>query len=182
MSRRALLFVFGTLVAVPALLLAVGFLLPGEIRVERDVIVSADADQVFARLDSAKEWASYHRGERALGKLETFELTGLAEGKGSGIQYYVSDRLVASYTIREAKPPERIAYGFSWESAPVHGQGVFEISSVCDGTLVVRREIARIGPDPIYRWFALGLREAVAEDFDAFFKEFSKDFAQTRTQ
>lgn len=182
MSRRALFVVFGTLVAVPALLLAVGFILPGEIRVEREVVVPAAATQVFARLDSAKEWASYHRGERALGKLETFELTGLAQGKGSGIQYYVSDRLVASYTIREAKAPERIAYGFSWESAPVRGQGVFELTPVDAGTRVVRREIARIGPDPIYRWFALGLEEAVAEDFDAFFQEFRKDFAHARAE
>lgn len=176
MKRYALPVGFAVFVGLPLLFLVSGFFLPKDLRVERSVVIPAAPERVFALLDSAQEWASYHRGERQMGSRETFEITGLSEGPGSGIQYYVSDRLVATYTIREIDAPKRIEYGFSWETAPVKGTGAFILTREGSGTRVTRQENARIGPSPVYRWLALTLEQGIGDDFDKFFLEFAKDF------
>lgn len=167
---------FAVFVGLPLVFLITGFFLPRDVQVERSVFIPASPERVFAQLDSAQEWASYHRGERKLANHEKFEITGLSEGPGSGIQYYVSDRLVATYTIRETTVPSRIEYGFSWEAAPVKGTGAFVLVPEGSGTRVTRKEDARIGPDPVYRWLALSLERGIGDDFDQFFAEFAKDF------
>ncbi len=171
-SRRALALVFAFFVGMPLAFMGVGLLLPAEIHVERSTRIDADAAEVFEHLDSAREWASYQRRERAAGTLD-FQVTGLERGVGSGLQYYLSGKLVATYKIRRADAPGLIEYGFSWEAAPLSGRGAFILVPHGEGTRVIRRETATIGPDPIYRWMALlGMERAFGDDFEAFFEEF----------
>lgn len=160
----------------PLAFMAVGLLLPAEVRVERSTWLAAKPARVFEQLDSAHEWASYQRRERAAGRLD-FQVTGLERGVGSGLQYYLSGKLVATYKIRRAQAPSVIEYGFSWEAAPLSGRGLFLLEPDGEGTRLTRREVATIGPDPVYRWMALlGMKRAFGDDFEAFFEEFRTRF------
>ena len=172
MSRRALAFIFVAFVGAPLVFMAIGLMLPGELTVERSTEVKASTEEVFSHLDSAQAWASYQRRERAVGTLD-IQVTGLERGPGSGLQYYVSGELVATFTIRHTEAPSLIEYGFSWEGAPFRGRGAFVLENNGRGTRVTRREVVTIGPDPVYRWLALlGMERAFGDDFDAFFDEF----------
>ncbi|MEM6730473.1 MAG: SRPBCC family protein [Myxococcota bacterium] len=173
MSRRALVAVFALFVGAPLLFLGVGLLLPGTVVVERSIDLPVPPTEVFTRLDSAREWMNYQRRERNVGQLE-FEVTGLAEGVGSGLQYYLSGKLIATYVIRATEPDARIDYGFSWESAPVSGHGSFLLEETNTGTRLTRREHLKIGPDPVYRWIGLGA-DMVGKDFEAFFEKLKSD-------
>ncbi|MEL6548449.1 MAG: SRPBCC family protein [Myxococcota bacterium] len=178
MSRRALALVFALFVGIPLVFMTVGLLLPGEVEVERSTVVPVSAEVAFRMLDSAEKWASYQRRERTVGKLD-FQVTGLERGVGSGLQYYISGKLVATFKIRWVEPPSLIEYGFSWEGAPLSGRGVFRLEPVENGTRVTRREVARIGADPLYRWLGrLGMAERVGQDFDSFFDQFSRAVAE----
>ncbi|MEO0814540.1 MAG: hypothetical protein AAFY60_16895 [Myxococcota bacterium] len=111
MSRRALALVFALFVGIPLVFMTVGLLLPGEVEVERSTVVPVSAEVAFRMLDSAEKWASYQRRERTVGKLD-FQVTGLELGVGSGLQYYISGKLVATFKIRWVEPPSLIEYGF----------------------------------------------------------------------
>lgn len=148
------------------LLVLIGFVLPGEVHVERSTTIAAPPSAVYAHLINFHKFNAWSPwAEKDPNAKYTFE--GAAEGPGAKMSWTGNDDVgTGSQTITEVEVNKRVvtALVFGEEDNAV---ATFTLTPDGDGTKIVWGLDTNMGSNPIGRWFGLFFDSMIGPDYES---------------
>ena len=146
--------------------LLVGFLLPSQFHVQRQIKIAAPPETVFAHIANLRAWrkwgvwfqrdpnmnVTYSGPEAAVGMQSVWQ----SEQEGSG-----------QMTITALKLNEKIVYDLAFPELGMGSTGELTLSAQDGVTTVVWADYGDVGDNPLYRYFALLMDGMIGPDFEA---------------
>lgn len=149
-----------------AALLAFGFLLPSQFRVERSIVINAPADKVYSLLVAPSEWKRWTVWNQRDPAMK-IDYGGPASGVGARWSWQSETEGSGAMEFTEAVPNQRIGYKLSFPEFGMQSAGVVTIAPAGTGVRVSWTNEGEMGANPVNRWFGLLMDRVVGKDFDA---------------
>lgn len=157
-----LLKLFISAVAVFLLLVVgIGLALPGTWEAERSVRVAADADTVFAYLDSVEGWAAWAPLAAVSG-----ERDGPDRGPGATLRWDDPEWGQGEWRITEVEAGRAVAYEVRVEDGALVTRGRVALSRDDGGTRVAWTESGDFGWNPVLAYMALGMERLQGREME----------------
>lgn len=145
------------------LVIGIGFLLPSEFTVERNVRINAPAELIFKHVKNLRHWqrwgvwfkrdpdmrVSYSGPESAVGMKSSW----LSESQGNGQMEVIG--------IDEN---QRFIYSLYFIDMDMGSTGVLKFSQSDGSTLVTWRDFGDVGANPLYHYFAFFMDRMIGDD------------------
>lgn len=153
--------VLAALATLLALVLGVGLALPGTWSAERERVIEAQPDSVFAHLDVLQRWARWS-------PWPDVEITRSGPPRGEGATMAWDDPFAGAgtFSIVESSRPDRLAYRVQVEGGSMVTRGVFRLSPEPGGTRVRWREEGDFGWNPLMGYAALTMHRVQGEELE----------------
>lgn len=154
------------LLIVFALLAAIGFLLPGNVHIERHYVVHAPQSAVFEQVNTLKNWprwSPWHQMDTAM----LIDYSGPESGSGAAYTWQSDNNNVGSgkLEIMSSFPDDSLVMMMDFgENGKSSGKFVFTKTDTA--TLVVWSMDSHLGLNPVARWFGLLMKNLVGRDFE----------------
>jgi effector-binding domain-containing protein/carbon monoxide dehydrogenase subunit G len=151
-------------VAVVAVFVIIGWLLPRQVRIERSTMIERPASLVYATTNSFQrfgEWSPWQEMDPAM----KVEIDGPREGVGARLTWSGNDAVGSGVqTIAASVANESVTTDLVFDGMPP-SKAVFQFSPQDVGTRVTWSLETDMGLNPIARWFGLTLDSMVGKDF-----------------
>jgi uncharacterized protein YndB with AHSA1/START domain len=160
--KRAVLAV----VAVALLLLAVGFLLPSHFKVQRSVLVNAQASKIYPLIDNPrqwKQWAVWNQRDPAM----QMRYEGPESGAGARWSWESKTEGNGVMEFTAAVPNRHVDYALSFPDFGMTSRGQLRLTPEVEGTRVTWTNEGDMGGNPVNRYFGLMMDRMVGPDFEA---------------
>jgi uncharacterized protein YndB with AHSA1/START domain len=160
--KRAVLAV----VALIAVLFAVGMLLPSGFRVQRSIVVNAPASRIYPMISQPrqwKEWAVWNQRDPAM----RIEYSGPESGAGARWSWQSATEGNGVMEFTAALPDKRVDYALSFPDLGMTSSGQLRLAPAGAGTRVTWTNEGDMGANPINRYFGLVMDRLVGPDFEA---------------
>lgn len=163
-------FIFRSFVAILAILIGLGYVLPDDVRVEREIVVAAPAETVFALVGDLNEWPKWSPWFEKDPDVAIF-----VDGSGVGqTQTWASDDPSVgggTQTVTAVEPPNRVAFSLAFDG---RGQGLAAlVLDERDGRTTLRwsfetrmRDGAPIMQRPLATYFGFFMDGFLGPDFE----------------
>ncbi len=163
---KVLKLLLGGLLGVILLLVVIAFFLPSGYRVERSIVINADAERVFTEINNLKNWTKwmvwikrdpnmkvvYDGPEAGVGAKQSWT----SETEGSG-----------ELTITESVPGRSIRYDLHFPDFDTRSKGTMTLEPANGGVKVTWSDEGSLGYNPVYRYLGLFMDSMVGSDFEA---------------
>lgn len=163
---KALKWIGGIIVALLAILVIGGLMLPADYTVTRSVQIAAPADKVYALLEDPRAWKRWTVWNRRDPSMQ-ITYSGPATGAGAGWAWQSETEGSGSMTFTRAEPGQRLAYELSFPEFDSTSTGDLLLTPVENGTRVTWTLSGNMGANPLMHWFALMMDRMVGPDFEA---------------
>lgn len=160
-----LIRIAGGIGAVAALLLAIGFMLPSQFKVQRSAQIAAPADKVYALIADPREWKRWGAWS-ARDPAMKMEYSGATSGTGAKWSWQSASEGNGAMEFTAAVPLERVAYLLTFPDMGMQARGELRIAPAANGVLVTWTNEGDMGGNPINRWFGLFMDKLVGPDFE----------------
>jgi len=160
--KRAVIF----LVALVALLLVIGFFLPGSFRVVRSIDVAAPPEKVYALVADPrgwKQWSVWNQRDPQMAVV----YSGPASGVGAKWEWKSKSEGDGAMTFTAAEPARRVAFDLYFPDFGTTSKGELVFVPAGNLTRVTWTMNGDMGKNPIAHWFALGADSMVGKDFES---------------
>lgn len=163
---RILKTIFFTIVVIILLFVLGAFFLPQHIHVERDTVISASPEQVYAYVNNPKSFNTWSPWAR-LDPATQYIYTGPESGSGSGMTWTSENQNVGSgsWKITDAVENESIKMALEFG-----GQGgataVFNLAPEENATRITWGFDMDAGFNPLNRWFGLMMDNWIGADYE----------------
>lgn len=145
-------------------IVAVGFVLPTDYRVERSRVVPAPQAEVFALIDDFEQWPRWDPWAR---RDETMTYTYEGTRGVGAVQTYVSrESGTGRIEIVESAPPARVVIEMDFGGGK-RPRSTFVLTPVEGGTRVTWTMVGETSMRPIGSYFGLLMDDMVGPDFEA---------------
>jgi len=162
MLLTILLLVLGLVV----LLVVVGWLLPREITIQRDIGIDKPADAIFPWVANLKTWPDWTMWNKREDPSLEYSYSGPESGLGAAMSWTAKKLGDGTLTISDAKPDQFIRYEMRMKDRPIVVRGNIEFESVGGGaTLVMWFDSVNLGANPLRRWLGLVLKPMMGKVF-----------------
>jgi hypothetical protein len=154
------------LVAVIALVLVVGFVLPHQVHVERSIVINAPQAQLFDALNGFKRFNEFSPWA-ALDPNTKYTYGGPESGVGATMSWVSTDSKVGSGTneIVESTPPAFIRTRLAFGGQPP-AEASFKFEPADGGTRVTWGFDCDLGGNPITHYFGLMFDKWIGGDYE----------------
>lgn len=146
-------------------LIAVGFFLPSEFKVQRSTVINAPADKVYAHIVDLKQWKNwgvwfardpqmkitYSGVQSAVGMKSSW----ISETEGSG-----------EMTITALVPNKNVTYDLYFPDFDMGSTGELQLIESAGKTTVTWMDYGDVGSNPINHYFALMMDSMIGPDFE----------------
>jgi hypothetical protein len=164
---RLLVKIFGVLVAVWAVLLLVGFVLPGHYRVERTLLVRARPAAIFPLVGDLKawpKWGVWFARDPAM----QIEYSPATTEVGAWSQWRSKSQGDGRMTISAVHPADDFEYRMEFSDVGMVSHGTVALAPGPGGATAVTMAMeGDLGRNPLHRWFGLFMDKLVGPDFEA---------------
>lgn len=163
---RLLKWMLGLVLALAAVIVVGGLLLPSTFTVERSVDIAAPADKVYGLIEDPREWKRWtvwNRRDPAM----TMSYSGPPSGAGAGWAWQSATEGSGSMKFTAAEPGRRIAYELHFPDFDSTSTGDLRLAPAGSGTRVTWTMNGNMGANPVFKWFVLFMDRMVGPDFDA---------------
>lgn len=161
-----LLRIVGIFLGLVVILLAVGFVLPSQYKVERSLEVKAPADRIYAMLVDPREWkrwSAWNQRDPAM----KIDYSGPSSGAGARWTWQSVSEGNGTMEFTEAAPGSRVAYRLSFPDFGMQSSGALTLVPASAGVKVTWTNQGDVGSSPINRWFGVFMDKLVGPDFEA---------------
>ena len=162
-----LLRAIGGLAALFLLLALVGFVLPGQYRVERTVVVQASDEKVFAYVADLRNWPAWavlFERDPALKQVYSAQTAGV----GATISWQSETQGNGLVEVTFYDPPKRMEYRLHFPDFGMTSRGDFTVKPAAGRGFEVRwGDEGDIARNPVHRWMGLFMDRLVGPDFEA---------------
>jgi len=152
-------------VAVIALLLVIGLLLPSGFKVQRSVQIAAPASKIYPLVADPrqwKQWTVWNRRDPAM----QMTYSGAASGVGAKWSWQSKTEGNGQMEFIAAIPNERIDYTLAFPEFGMNSRGQLLLVPEGGGTRVTWTNEGDMGGSPINRYFGLLMDRMVGPDFE----------------
>lgn len=157
--------VVGLIVLVVAIVI-VGFTLPSEYSVSREVHIKAEPEAVYNNISDFKQWR--HWGvwfERDPEMKVTYK--GTPGHAGHSSSWESASQGNGAMTLKEIELNEFIEYDLIFPDIEMSSTGTIELKNTDEGTKVVWTDRGDVGSDLVGRYFVLFIDDLLGPDFEA---------------
>jgi len=158
----------GGLVVLLLVLVVASYFLPRGYRIERTVVITASAEQVFPHVADLARWQAwgvwYARDPAMVVKVSSEPGPGEV---GGWVSWQSETQGNGTATLMRSEPPTSATYGLSFEGFDMVSRGSFHLEPVGNDVRVTWTDAGDLGMNPVYRWFGLMLDGMVGADFEA---------------
>jgi uncharacterized protein YndB with AHSA1/START domain len=159
---RTVVVVFGLMV----LLMAIGFVLPAQFKVQRSVEIAAPAATVYPLIAAPAAWKDWSEWNRRDPQMKiTYD--GPASGTGAGWRWESTTEGNGEMTFTKAVPEQRIDYTLRFPDLGMQSTGQFLLEPAAAGVRVTWTNEGEMDRNPVNRWVALFMDRLVGPDFEA---------------
>lgn len=155
------------LLALLAVLLIGGWLLPSTFSVSRSVQIAAGPDKIYPLVAAPKawrQWSVWNRRDPAM----AIEYSGPAAGAGAVWAWKSITEGDGKMSFTAAEPPKRVAYDLYFPDFGTTSSGEFRFEPQANGaTQVTWLMNGDMGKNPLFHWMALFADGMVGKDFEA---------------
>lgn len=162
---KLILRILGGLAVLVLLLVAVAFFLPRTYRVERQLVMKAKADAVFAQfadLRTWKNWGAWQERDPAMKLTYSEKSTGI----GAWSAWESKSEGNGKMTITGVEAGQRVTYKLEFPDMGTSSTGTMELVPADGGVKVVWFDAGDLGMNPMFRWFGLFLDKMIGKDFE----------------
>jgi len=152
-------------VAVIALLLVIGLLLPSGFKVQRSMQIAAPASKIYPLVADPrqwKQWTVWNRRDPAM----QMTYSGAASGVGAKWSWQSKSEGNGEMEFIAAVPNERIDYTLAFPEFGMNSRGQLLLVPEGGGTRVTWTNEGDMGGSPINRYFGLLMDRMVGPDFE----------------
>jgi len=153
------------LLAVVAVVLAVGMLLPSGFKVERSVNFAAAPDRIYPLIADPREWkrwSVWNKRDPAM----TMQYSGPASGTGARWTWMSTSEGNGEMEFTRAVANERLDYALSFPDMGMQSKGQLRLQPLGSGTRVTWTNEGDMGANPLNRYFGLFMDRLVGPDFE----------------
>lgn len=160
--KRALLGIAG----VAALLLIIGFFLPGSYRVERTTTIKTKPEAIFPWLNNFKKWPDWTAWN--VQRYPDMRITYQGPESGVGAVYLWEGKTSGQGTMKitKSEPGKGIGYDLDFEHGKYVSRGTITLEQTGDLVTVRWVNEGDLGRNPVNRWFGLFMDGMMGPDFD----------------
>ncbi len=162
---RALKWIIVSLLALVAVLVLGGLLLPRTAHLERSLVINAPADKVFDLVNQPrhwKNWTVWNQRDPAM-KVEYF---GTEQGVGAGWAWQSATEGDGKMTFTASEAPKRVAYDLYFPDFDSTSTGDLRFVAEGSATRVIWSMDANMGANPLWRWMGLMMDRMAGPDFE----------------
>lgn len=149
-----------------ALLVAVGFMLPRQVHVERSLVMQAPPAAAFEQVNTLKNWEKWSPWHQIDPKMKlTYE--GPEAGAGAKYIWFSDHEKVGngSLTIKTSEPNKKIVSEMDFMENGV-ATGTYYFEETPEGTKVTWAMDSDMGMNPVGRYFGLMMDKFLGPDFE----------------
>ncbi|GAB3032844.1 SRPBCC family protein [Bowmanella dokdonensis] len=157
-------FIIATLVLV-VILVGIGFILPSHFRVERDILIDAPPEKIYAQVVDLQKWQDWGvwfkrdpamevRYEGPQGEVGMKSVWS-SESQGSGEMEVIA-----------TEENQRLVYRLYFPDFAMSSTGEIVLTQQDDRTKVLWKDYGEVGANPVHRYFALMMDSMVGPDFE----------------
>lgn len=163
---KILYWIGGAVVALFALFLAAGFMLPREISATRSIVIDATAEEIFpyvADFNRFYDWSPWSKRDP--------DMENIVEGEPATVGHvnrWSGDAQVGtgSQTITEIRAPEMVRMRLEFDGQGGPAEALFTLTPVAGGVEVTWSFSTDLGASPFARLFGPVIGPAVRKDYE----------------
>jgi uncharacterized protein YndB with AHSA1/START domain len=155
------------LVALVVLFIVVGFLLPRQFKVEREVTIAAPQIPVYQMISAPTNWPKWAVWNK---RDPNMKMTFSGTGADAGAKWSWESKTEGSGAMEftEADSPRRIAYKLSFPEMGMDSKGELKLTAISDSvTKISWSNEGDLGGNPVFRYFGLFMDKLIGPDFEA---------------
>jgi uncharacterized protein YndB with AHSA1/START domain len=155
------------LVALVVLFLLVGFLLPRQFKVERELTINAPQIPIYQMVSAPTNWPKWAVWNQ---RDPNMKMTFSGTGAGAGAKWSWESKTEGNGAMEftEADSPRRIGYRLSFPDMGMESKGELKLTAINDSiTKISWSNEGDFGSNPVFRYFGLFMDKLVGPDFDA---------------
>lgn len=153
-------------VAVIAILVIVGFILPGTVHVERSVVIDAPPAKVFPHLcdfEATQKWSPWAERDPNMSN----EFTGTACSVGHSHKWSGNDKVgTGTQTVTKIEKDARVETDLDFGEQGL-AKAFITVQAEGEGSKVTWGFDSDMGMNPIGRWFGLAMDGMIGGDYEA---------------
>lgn len=163
---RVLKSIFFALATIVILLVVIAFILPQHIHVERDIVIAAEPEEVYAQVNNPKSfnlWSPWAK----LDPNTQYTYTGPESGTGASMSWASENPNVGSgsWTITDAVDNESIKMDLDFGSQG-DATSTFDLVPANSGTRITWGFDMDAGFNPMNRWFGLMMDDWIGAEYE----------------
>lgn len=155
------------LAALVLVFLAVGFALPRQFKVQREVTITAPRIPVYQMISAPtnwQKWAVWNKRDPNM----TMTFSGTGAGAGAKWSWQSKSEGNGTMEFTEADSPRRVVYRLSFADWDMVSTGELKLDNVNESvTKLTWTNEGDLGANPVFRYFGLFMDKMVGSDFDA---------------
>jgi len=148
------------------LVLAIGWYLPSDYKVERAIVIKAPPERIYALVATPrrwKEWSVWTRRDPAM----ALQYFGPETGQGAGWSWDSRTEGKGRMTLKQSDPATGFSYELYFPDFDSTSTGDFRLQVVPEGTRVTWNNLGDFGPNPLKHYMALLMDRMAGPDFAA---------------
>ena len=153
------------LLALVAIVLIGGLVLPSTFTVVRSTVVGAPADRVYALVADPrgwKQWSVWNKRDPAM----KITYSGPASGAGAKWAWHSASEGDGEMTFTTAEAPRRVAFDLFFPDFGTTSRGELLFAPEGSGTRVTWTMRGDMGRNPLFAWIALNADSMIGKDFE----------------
>jgi hypothetical protein len=162
------------LVAIVALFLVIGLLLPSHFFVSRSITIKAKPEDIYAQLDDPKAWKNWSIWTRRDPAMEIV-YGNVAHGVGASWSWKSKTEGDGIMTFTAGDPSKQLTYKLEFPSYGMVSTGILKLEPGTDGVKLTWTNEGDMGMNPINHYMALCMDKMVGPDFDAGLAQLKKN-------
>lgn len=148
------------------LLLAIGFLLPAQVEIKRNLVIHATPAQVHPLIENLKHWEAWTPWGPEVDPTVVYTYSGAEKGVGAEFSWKGEKMGEGSMILTKSDAVSGISYVINFNHGEMTSEGFMAYEPVAEGTQVTWVDKMDLGSNPIKRYFGLLMDSMLGHDFD----------------
>jgi len=163
---RWLKFALVAVVLLMVAVVAVGYALPAEYKVERTIVINAPPERIYPLVAAPRRWMQWSIWTRRDPQM-TVSYFGPETGAGAGWRWDSKTEGRGEMTFTAADPARGLTYKLYFPDFESTSTGDFLLTPDASGTRIIWNNSGSVGSNPLRHYMAVAMDRLVGPDFEA---------------
>ncbi len=149
-----------------ALFLAVGYMLPAHVEIQRSLVIHTTPAQIHPFVENLKRWDEWTPWNKEVDPTVSYTYSGPEMGQGAQFRWHGEKMGDGSMTLTKSDAKSGIGYTISFNQGEMNSEGSMVYEPVPEGTRLIWTDKMDLGSNPVKRYFGLLMDSMLGADFN----------------